>query len=340
MSYPPSLAELAVRSKRALIIGVGGGGDVIQSIPVGNYLRLLGVGEIIVGGVGSAWWMPEGDPVSRDPAVMTFGPTVYEVAELAPSREWTPGIVGVESASNHKGRRPAEAVLADLLPGTPFVAGLTRGVVGLRDALAALIAARGIDLVVGVDIGSDSFHDGTEVVRAQTSLIDFMTIGALTQLEVPVVYALAGYGADNEMRLEELDARVGRVMKAGGYLGAMGLSHRDVDEMLVACARYPDPIEHYAALAARGEFGYRKVQTATPWGHAVKITPLAAVILFFDPRIMVQECCRGVAALQGTRSLAEAEEIYATVLGQIPETRLQPFIRFMRPADGAGETRP
>jgi len=236
----------------------------------------------------------------------------------------------VTSQTHHACRRPAEAVLAHLLPGTPFVADLTHGVVGLRDNLEQLIKARGIDLVVGVDIGSDSFHDGREVVRAQTSLIDFISLGALTQLSVPVVYALAGYGSDGEMRLEELDERVGRVMKGGGFLGALGLTHRDVDEMLAACALYPDPIEHYVALAARGEFGYRHVQTASPWGSAVKITPLAAMVLIFDPRAMVREACVGVETLKATRSLAEAEELYATVLGQIPETRLAPVIRYMK----------
>ena len=331
-TYPPSFTELALKAKRALIIGIGGGGDVIQSIPMGNYLKLLGVEELIVGGVGSAWWMPEGDPVSKDPSAMTFGPTAYDVHELEPSRAWANGIVGVESATHHRGRRPAEAVLAHLLPGEPFIASLRNGAVGLRDALATVIADRQIDLVVAVDIGSDSFHDGNEVIRAQTSLVDFIGLAALTQLDVPVVYGLAGYGSDGEMQLEELDERVARVMKGGGYLGAIGLTHRDVDEMLAACALYPDPIEHYSALAARGEFGFKRVQTASPWGSSVKITPLAATVLIFDPRVMVREACVGVELLKATTSLAEAEEIYANALGQIPETRLAPYLRFMKPS--------
>ena len=36
MTPRPSLTELALRSRRALIMGVGGGGDVIQSIPIDN----------------------------------------------------------------------------------------------------------------------------------------------------------------------------------------------------------------------------------------------------------------------------------------------------------------
>jgi len=332
MSFRPSLTELALKSKRALIIGVGGGGDVIQSIPVANYLRLLGVEDIMVGGVGSAWWMPDGDPVSHDPTAMTYGPIVYDVAEMEHVEAWTPLIAGVNKNSHWRGRQPAEAVLAEMLPGQPFVAGLTGGAAGLRDDLNQLIRERNIDLVVGVDIGSDSFHDGKEVLGAQTSFIDFLAIAALTQLDVPVVYACAGYGADGEMALEELDERVGRVMAGGGFLGAIGLTQRDVPAMLDACALYPDPIEHYAALAARGQFGLKRVQTCTPWGIRIRITPLAAMILFFDPAVMVEHACTGVEALEQTRSIAEAERIYADELGELPETRLEAVIRFMRPA--------
>src|SRR4030066_394393 len=83
------------------------------------------------------------------------------------------GGAGVAPNPNHPGRRPAEAVLADQLPGDGhFVAGITEGVVGLRDGLLQVIRDRAIDLFVGVDIGSDSFHNGKEALPAKTALVD------------------------------------------------------------------------------------------------------------------------------------------------------------------------
>jgi hypothetical protein len=327
---PQSLAELAGATERAMILGIGGGGDVIQAIPVANYLRLFGVRELFIGGVGCSWWTPAGEPVSAEAGACIIGPTVYDVERLAPVERWAPGVVGVNRRSSLEGRQPAEAALADLLPGRPFVAGLTGGAEGLRRGLSEVIAAHGIGLVVAVDIGSDSFHDGREASKARTSLVDFISLAALTGLAVPVVYVLAGYGADGEMQLEELDERVGRVMRAGGYLGASGLTPRDVREMEVACACYPDPVEPVSARAARGELGLRNVATHGPWGTVIRVTPLAAVLLHFDPRVMVAEVCRGVDALRDTASLAEAERIYHDQLGGIPETRLAPMIRFFK----------
>jgi hypothetical protein len=328
----PSLMELALRSKSAMVVGIGGGGDVIQAIPVVNYLLLLGVKELVVGGVGCAWWTPQGEAISSEQGIYIYGPTIYDVEELTPCKKWGPGIVGVSPDSHWKGRRPAEAVLAHLLPDSPFVVSLLGGAQGVLESLRHVIRDRGIDLVVAVDIGSDAFHDGREASKAYTSLVDFISLAALAQLDVPVVYGLAGYGADGEMQLEELDERVGRVMKAGGYLGAMGLTQRDVEEMHQACLLYPDPVEPMAPAAARGELGLHNVMTKGPWGVVVKITPLAAVMLHFDPRVMIAEVCRGVAALKMTRSLAEAEEIYRSELGEIPETRLDKMIRFFHPS--------
>jgi hypothetical protein len=327
----PSLTELALKSKSVLILGMGGGGDVIQAIPIVNHLRLLGVKEIVVGGVGCSWWTPQGEPMSLEEGIYVYGPTAYDVEELTPCEKWVPGLVGVSAESNWKGRRPAEAVLAHLLPGTPFVASLLGGAVGLRESLRQFIALRKVDLVVAVDIGSDAFHDGREASKAFTSLVDFISLGALTELDVPVVYALAGYGADGEMQLEELDERVGRVMRAGGYLGAMGVTQRDAAEMSAACQLYPDPVEPIAPGAARGELGFKNVMSKGPWGVVIRVTPLAATILHFDPRVMVAEVCRGVTALKNTRSLAEAEKIYRDQLGEIPETRLEKMVRFYHP---------
>jgi hypothetical protein len=323
--------ELALRSQSALVIGIGGGGDVIQTIPMVNYLRLLGVKEIAVGGVGGAWWTPQGEAISSEEGIYIYGPTIYNVEELSPCEMWGPGLVGVSAKSNWNGRRPAEAVLAHLLPGTPFLVGLTGGAQGMLASLRQLIDLKRADLVIAVDIGSDAFHDGREASKAFTSLVDFISLAALSQLDVPVVYALSGYGADGEMQLEELDERVARVMKAGGFLGAAGLTQQDVTQMIEACGLYPDPVEPMAPAAARGEIGLRNVMTKGPWGVVIKLAPLAAVTLHFDPRVMIAEVCRGVSLLTATTSIGEAEEIYRRELGEIPETRLEKMIRFFHP---------
>ncbi len=326
----PSLLEVALKSKRALILGLGGGGDVIQGIPLARLFQQLGFEEVLIGGVNCQWWMPDGKPQSDVFGVSVLGPTLYDINQLSHSVAIAPHIRTVTRESAIGSCQPAEAVLADSLSGTPFVASLLDGPVGLAASLKALVEERGIDLVVGVDIGSDSFHRGDEVQLAHTSLVDFMSIGALLDLPCPVFYGVSGYGCDGEMQLSELDERVGVVMKAGGYLGAHGLTQADVAEMLVACELYPDPVEPLAPLAATGELGLRRVNTHGPWGTPVHVTPLAAVMLFFDPKIMAAEVSKGIHALKGCTSLAQAEKVFYEDLGELPESRLFPTIQFFR----------
>lgn len=333
MSSPnpkPSLLEIALKSKRALILGLGGGGDVIQGIPVARLFQALNFEDIFIGGVSCQWWMPDGAPQSDVYGVSVLGPTLYDIRELEPAEDLAPNLRGVTPQSSIGECRPAEAVLADLLPGKPFVGGLTEGVQGLAAGLKEFVETRRIDLVVGVDIGSDSFHRGDEVQPAHTSMVDFMSIGALLDLPCPVFYGVSGYGCDGEMQLSELDERVGAVMAAGGYLGAHGLTQGDVQAMLHACEVYPDPVEPLAPLAATGELGLRRVNTHGPWGTPVHVTPLAAVMLFFDPGVMAETVSRGILALKPSNSLEEAERIFREDLKEFPESRLFPTIQFFK----------
>lgn len=327
----PSVFEVALRGKRALILGLGGGGDIIQGIPVARLCQLLGYEEIYMGGVACQWWMPDGKPQSDVDGVCVLGPTFYDVADLTAAETWGPQLRGVTKVSAVGACRPCEAVLAELLPGgRPFVAGLQGGSRGLAESLREFVVARKIDFVVGVDIGSDSFHRGDEVQKAHTSLADFLSIGALLDLPCPVFYGVAGYGCDGEMQISELDERVGIVMAHGGYLGAHGLTQGDVAAMLEAAEVYPDPVEPLSALAARGELGWRRVNTHGPWGTPVFVGPVAAVMMFFDPRVMAEYVSRGILALRETTSLAEAENIFREQLGELPESQLLRTVKYFR----------
>ena len=196
----PSFIDLALKAKRVMIMGIGGGGDIIQGIPAANLLRKIGVKKIYMGGVGCQWWTPDGQPLSDTWGTSVMGPTIYQVTGLEPAERWAGHVVRVDPSSACEGRQPCEARLAGHLgESAMFVAGLTGGVEGLTESLKQVVEEKEIDLFLGVDIGSDSFHDGTEAVPAKTSMVDFMSLGAMIQLPCPVVYGVAGYGCDGEM---------------------------------------------------------------------------------------------------------------------------------------------
>ena len=95
-----------------------------------------------------------------------------------------------------------------------------------------------------------------------------------------------------------------------------------------ACDTYGDPVEPMSYKAARGEFGFHNVWTHGPHGTVVKVTPLAASMLFFDARTLAEANSRGILALQETRSLSEIENTYRHTLNQLPESRMKKVMRF------------
>lgn len=323
----PSLTELALKSKRALLLGVGGGGDVILTFPLANYLSLLGVEEIIIGGVGSQWWNPQGGSTIEN---FVIGPLVYDVTQLTNAELWAPLLARVTPESRFEDNRPAEAAVSQVSRWPVLVGGLTHGVAGLRDSLNQLIRERQIDLFIGADIGAHTFHDGNETSPPFTTLVSLMTLSAMLQLECPVVYGFAGYTCDAEMEIEELDERVGRIMKAGGFLGAYGLTQQDVQDYEAACEAFKDPIEPLVTRAARGDLGLKRIPVMSPWGRRVYLTPLSAIYLLLDPHTLVSEVSSGVALLKETHSMAEAEQIYQEKMGLFPETRVKRTVNFLR----------
>lgn len=322
----PSLTELALKSKKAMVMGIGGGGDVILTFPIANYLELLGVEDITIGGVGSQWWNPPGGSTKSN---MVIAPRVYDLGEMEKVEPWAPNVVKVNPKSKWENYHPAEAAVSKTSRWDVFVGGLINGVVGLRDSLNKIIAEEEIDLFIGADIGAHSFHDGNETSPPFTTLVSLMSLSAMIQLDCPVVFGFAGYTCDAEMEIEELDERVSRIMKAGGFLGAYGLTQKDVKDYLDACTAFPDPIEPFVANAARGDLGLKQVPVISPWGRRAYITPLTAIYLFLDPQTMVNEVSKGVKALMNTKSIFEAEEVYQNEIGQFPETRAQRVVNYV-----------
>lgn len=323
----PSVTELGLTSKTAMVMGMGGGGDVILTVPLANFLQQLGVETVFIGGVGSQWWNPSGGSTKE---TFVIGPKVYDVSALSDAELWAPTVARVRATSSVEGNRPAEAAVSAVVPWETFIGGLTSGVVGLRDGLNRVIAERNVDLFVGADIGAHTFHDGDEVSPPFTALVSFMALSALIQLDCPAVYGFAGYTCDAEMEIEELDARVGRIMRAGGFLGAYGLSQQDVEDFMRASDAFPDPILPLVARAAQGDLGLKKIPVMAPWGRRAYLTPLSAIYLFLDPHVMAEEVTRGALLLQDTRSMDEAEEIYQEELGLFPETRARRVVNFVR----------
>jgi hypothetical protein len=288
-----SLEVLVKESSYALVLGVGGGGDVVGTLPTSRYLRWLGV-RTIVGGL--TWERYVNDP---EP-----GPRKMEEIVDIKRLSVTVGLANARTRTT-KGVRFTESAVAEVLKEETVLVDPNRGVRGIIDGLNEAIDKLGIDLFVGIDVGGDILAEGSEE-GLHSMLADSMLLAAMVNLKVPAVLGVLGCCTDGDLNFQQFSRQVARIAEYGGFLGARGLTPEDLgalDEVIPKTKTESSALAVKAARGLTGEVeirgGYRRVQ----------LTPMAAIIFYFDPQVIFDRINKVAKDLVQTRSLEEAEEV-------------------------------
>src|SRR4051794_9396126 len=145
------MRELAT-AKRPLILGIGGGGDVVGALALAEHCRLYHGADPVVGGV--AWERQPIDPV----------PGPRSAAEIENAGEIAPGVLAATAETKVKDRdvRFAESRMAELLGVQTVLLDVTIGPKRLAEGLATAVERIEADLVVFLDVGGDALAHGDE----------------------------------------------------------------------------------------------------------------------------------------------------------------------------------
>ena len=184
----PHLEDLLRTTRKALVVGVGGGGDIVGTIPTARFLEQFGI-SCVLGGL--SWERLVYDP---QPGTRTLA-EVQHVQPLAPT-VWLANGQTVTTT----GVRFAESGIAALYNTETVLIDLSQGVAGVVHGLRAAMQHLQANLLVGIDVGGDSLGDGSEA-GLRSPLADAMMLAALYQLsdEFPCVWGVFGYGSDAEL---------------------------------------------------------------------------------------------------------------------------------------------
>jgi hypothetical protein len=291
----PSLEALLRPATKALVIGVGGGGDIVGTIPTARFLELFGI-SCVLGGL--SWERFVYDP---QPGTRTLD-EVLHVRPLAPTvwlaNAQTTTITGVRFAeSDMAALYNTETVLVDLSQGVSSV------VTGLRAAMQALEA----DLLVGIDVGGDSLAAGHEP-GLRSPLADAMMLAALSQLsaEFPCLWGVFGYGSDAELTTQEIDHALSVVARHGGLLGAWGMTPAITAELRHAITQVRTEASAIAVDCAEGATGIKTIRDHT---RSVMLSPVCTVTFYLAPRILYDHVALLASAVVDAASLADASAI-------------------------------
>src|SRR3954454_24521883 len=205
--------QMLSTARRPLVVGLGGGGDVVGALATAEAARLYHGARPVVGGV--AW---ERRPIDPEP-----GPRAVE--EIEDAEETAPGVLraGPHTRVRHRDVLFAESHMAAFLGEDTILVDVRGGPAAIAAGVTETARVLGCDLVVFADVGGDVLAHGHEPGLG-SPLCDALMLAAAARMErdgdLPVLGAIFGPGCDGELTLPEVNARLATVAGAGGLAGA------------------------------------------------------------------------------------------------------------------------
>jgi hypothetical protein len=286
-----SVFDLIRESQRALVLGIGGGGDVVGSLAIARLCESLGT-EFALGGV--TWERFAIDPM----------PGPRGIDEILGGRPLGPSaLLADESTTTPEGVRFAESGMAKHLGASTVLVDVSRGTAGAVDGIAAAADALECDVAIYVDVGGDVLAHGDEPGLASPLCDAVMLAAAVGAADrVRPLGAVFGAGCDGELTAEEVLDRVAELAAANAWLGTWGLTEATASEVEAAARVVPTEASLQAVRCFRGETGETEIRDGR---RRVRLTPVGALTFFFDVAMATER----VAPL--ARAVADAGDLDA-----------------------------
>ncbi len=292
--------------RRALILAIGGGGDVASAAVLAATYRRAGLGALLA---SIAWERYVNDPV----------PGPIRLSEIANCVELGEGyaIVSGPSYALRGGRKVVfqAARVAEILGENLYIVDLYGGVAGYAKALKEIAEREGVDVVIGVDVGGDSLAVGYEE-GLWSPLADWIGVASLAKLGG--ILAVHSPGSDGELSQDYVLRRVDEVALRGGLIWGAFMTREDAELLERMLERVESEASRVPLLAYRGLRGRYSMRMGS---RAVDVTLFSTATFFLDARV-VAEGVEPLEVLASTKSLEEARRCL-NVMGIYTELDLE-----------------
>lgn len=291
-------AEVILRAaRRPLVLGMGGGGDVVGALATAEFARIYDGAEPIVGGL--AWERRPIDPV----------PGPRRIEEIEGAQPLAPGLVLAGPQTRVRGREVyfAESRMAAFLNRPTVLVTIDHGPAAIADGLRGALASLRADLLVMIDVGGDVIANGDEP-GLRSPLCDAIMLAAAARLAadgVPVLLGIFGAGCDAELTSDEVLEQIAEVAAAGGLCGARALT-APIAERLEQCVELvPTEASAVAVRAFRGVRGPVPIRGGV---RAVDLSTVATMTFYLDVPVTFATVGRLARAVADAESLQAAND--------------------------------
>lgn len=294
-SRDASLEDIIRASSRALVIGVGGGGDVVGALACARFLEFCGL-EFVLGGL--SWERHVYDPVPG-PRRLNEVETVRALHEYA----W----MANAATRTNTGVYFAESKMAALQGQEVLLVDINGGVKGVVDGLEAAMMELKTDLLVGLDVGGDSLAQGHEA-GLRSPLADSVMLAAFAEMEKRgrrTLWGVFGYGSDGELTVDEIELALSKIAAAGGLLGCWSLTPKIAAELAEVIKTVSTEASAIPVRCFQGAWGETNIRSDQ---RKVKLTPLTALTFFIATTKLLDTLARPARAVLQSSSLEQAND--------------------------------
>ena len=301
---------LLAAARRPLVIGIGGGGDVVGALATAEAARLAHGASPVVGGV--TW---ERRPVDPIPGPRTIG-------EIDGGRPLAANVIaaGPDTRIRANGVAFGESRMAGFLGEETVLVDPTGGPAAVAQGLTEAVAVLGADLLVLIDVGGDAIAHGDEPGLG-SPLCDAILMAAGNRIQAthggeaahgggpaapPVLGGVFGVGCDGELTPREVDARLGEIAAAGGLAGARGLTEPVARRLEASIEHVPTEASAMALRAFRGLIGPTPIRGGR---RTVEVTTAAAGTVYFDVARAVASAAWLPGMVDAANDIDEANEL-------------------------------
>ncbi len=291
-------AERVLRcSQRPMVIGMGGGGDIVGALATAEFGRLYDGCDPVLGGL--AWERRPIDPLP--------GPRSAE--EIEHAEELAPGILlaGPQTRVRERHIRFAESRMAEYLGQQTILITLEGGPGTIAAGLAQAGTRLGCDLYVLIDVGGDVLAQGHEP-GLRSPLGDSMMLAAAARLHrsgKSVLGGVFGLGCDGELTPAEVIGALSELAAAGGFCGARGLTDAVARRVEEAVALVPTEASDQAVRAFRCPAGTAWIRNGA---RSFDRAATASVTFYFDVSVAYDKLGRLAQAVDEAAGVEQASD--------------------------------
>jgi len=288
-----SLETLIRASSRALVVGVGGGGDVVGALAAARFLEFCGLG-FVLGGL--SWERNVYDPI----------PGPRKLSETRNVRVLHPfAWMANADSQTDTGVYFAESRMAAALAQEVLLIDINGGTAGVVDGIEIAMQELQTDLLVGIDVGGDSLAQGHEP-GLRSPLADSVMLAAFAELAKRgrrTLWGVFGYGSDGELTVDEIEAALSKLAAVNGLQGAWALTPKIAAEIEEVIKTVPTEASAIPVECFRGAWGTKLIRGGR---RTLKLTPLTTLTFFMAPEKLYASLSRPAQAVRESSSLDEA----------------------------------